>query len=126
MSVQRTNPIVWLDMEMTGLDPETCVPLQVAVVLTGSDLEEIAVMEMEVWQPESRLEPMEPFVTKMHTDNGLLDRVRASDKSVGERIEYSSSDSPLEFESELLELEDEDESAEASEVPEATLCVCLE
>jgi oligoribonuclease len=74
--------LVWLDMEMTGLDPDVCVPLQIALVITNADLDELDSMELEIWQPESKLEVMEPFVRKMHTDNGLLVKVRASDKGM--------------------------------------------
>ena len=84
MADGKSNPIVWLDMEMTGLDPVTCVPLQVAVVLTDNDLNEVAALEMDVWAPEPALAVMEPFVRKMHTDNGLLERVRKSDISVAQ------------------------------------------
>ena len=78
MANLQTNPLVWLDMEMTGLDPQTCVPLQVAVILTNENLDEIEATEITIWQPESALEIMSPFVRKMHTDNGLLDQVRVS------------------------------------------------
>lgn len=74
--------LVWLDMEMTGLDPVTCVPLEVAIVVTNAELEELDSMEAVIWQPESKLETMQPFVRKMHTDNGLLGKVRASEHSL--------------------------------------------
>lgn len=76
--------LVWLDMEMTGLDPDVCVPLQIAVVITNKDLEELASCEETIWQPESVLERMEPIVTEMHTTNGLLDAVRKSRTSLVE------------------------------------------
>ncbi len=75
-------PLVWLDMEMTGLEPDTCVPLQVAVVITDSDLKELDAADVTIWQPEQVLERMDPFVRRMHTDNGLLDRVRTSEDSL--------------------------------------------
>lgn len=77
-------PLIWFDMEMTGLDPATCVPLQVALVITDSELEEHDSLELTIWQPESVLATMDPFVRKMHTQNGLLDRVRASTVSVAQ------------------------------------------
>lgn len=76
--------LVWLDMEMTGLDPDVCVPVQVALVITNSELEELDSMELTIWQPESKLETMEPFVRRMHTSNKLLDEVRKSEISVAE------------------------------------------
>jgi oligoribonuclease len=69
---------VWVDMEMTGLDPERCVVLEIAAVITGADLKPIAEIERVIWQPPSALETMEPFVRDMHTKNGLLERVQAS------------------------------------------------
>lgn len=74
--------LVWLDMEMTGLEPEDCVPLQVAVVITGPDLKELDALEVTIWQPSAALASMSPFVRQMHTDNGLLDEVRASSQSL--------------------------------------------
>jgi oligoribonuclease len=82
MEEKTRCPMVWLDMEMTGLDPATCVPLQVAVVLTNDDLDELDHVELTIWQPEEALARVEPFVRRMHTENGLLDRVRQSDVSL--------------------------------------------
>ncbi len=73
-----TAPLIWLDMEMTGLDPKKCSPLEVAIVITSSNLEEISHYQTAIWQPESVLETMIPFVRDMHTNNGLLQRVRAA------------------------------------------------
>jgi len=70
--------LVWMDLEMTGLDPASDVILEIAVIITGPDLQPIAEMEDVIWQPQSVLERMSPFVRKMHTVNGLLDRVADS------------------------------------------------
>lgn len=69
---------VWLDLEMTGLDDKTCVVLQMAMVITDGSMNELAMLEQTIWQPDSALETMVPFVRQMHTDNGLLEAVRAS------------------------------------------------
>jgi len=74
--------IVWLDMEMTGLDPRVDVPLQVAMIITDDELKELDAVERTIWQPESALSQITPFVRKMHTDNGLLDAVKKSDVSL--------------------------------------------
>ena len=74
--------LVWLDMEMTGLDPERCVPLEVAMVITNAELQELDSMEAAIWQPPSALDPMEPFVRRMHTANGLLVKVEKSEQSL--------------------------------------------
>jgi oligoribonuclease len=69
---------VWLDLEMTGLDPDTCAIIEIGIIITGPDLKPLAEMERVVWQPEEVLARMEPVVKEMHTKNGLLGRVRAS------------------------------------------------
>ena len=69
---------VWLDLEMTGLDPDTCAIIEVGVIITGPDLKPLAELERIVWQPEEVLARMEPVVKDMHTRNGLLGRVRTS------------------------------------------------
>lgn len=79
---QRKDNLVWLDMEMTGLDPETCVPLQVAVVITDKDLQELDHCEVTIWQPESALALMQPIVQEMHRKNGLTEQVRQSRHSL--------------------------------------------
>ena len=75
---------VWIDLEMTGLDPETCVILEAAAIVTGPDLSPLGELALTVWQPESKLELMDPFVRDMHTKNGLLDRVRRSQTSLAD------------------------------------------
>jgi oligoribonuclease len=69
---------VWLDLEMTGLDPETCAIIEIGIIITGPDLKPIAEMERVIWQPDEALARMEPVVREMHTRNGLTARVKAS------------------------------------------------
>jgi len=78
------NRFVWLDLEMTGLDDKRCHIIELAMIITDGDLNELAQVEQCIWQPESALETMSPFVRKMHTDNGLLAKVRASTTSQAE------------------------------------------
>lgn len=81
--MQKPSPrFVWVDLEMTGLDPESCVIVEMAVLITGPDLVPIAELERVVWQPEEALARMDPFVRDMHTKNGLLERVRSSTTSL--------------------------------------------
>ncbi|MBZ0136837.1 MAG: oligoribonuclease [Planctomycetes bacterium] len=76
--------LVWIDLEMTGLNPELDVILEIAVIITGPDLEPIEQYEAVIHQPDSTLLTMGAFVREMHTKNGLLDRVRASKTSLSE------------------------------------------
>lgn len=80
--ISREQRFVWLDLEMTGLDPETCAIIEIGVIITGPDLRPLAEMERVIWQPEEVLLRMEPVVKEMHTRNGLLDKVRASTTSL--------------------------------------------
>lgn len=75
---------VWMDLEMTGLDDKTCTILQVATIITDENLVEVAQDDIVIWHPESVLDTMSPFVRNMHTENGLLDRVRKSQVSLDE------------------------------------------
>lgn len=72
-------PLVWVDMEMSGLDPETCVILEIAVIVTTGELEEIAEgPDLVLHQPESVLAAMDEWNTEHHGKSGLSDRVRQS------------------------------------------------
>lgn len=76
---QRDDLIVWVDLEMTGLDPETCVIVQAAMIITDRDLKEVAdPVEVTVWQPPAALSSMVPFVRRMHKKSGLLPEIESS------------------------------------------------
>ena len=64
--------LLWLDMETTGLWPEADGILEVACVLTRSDLETVWEYEWLVEPPRMAVDRMSDFVRRMHTDNGLL------------------------------------------------------
>ena len=84
MGDPKSELLVWLDMEMTGLDPESCVPIELAAIVTTTDLDEIETYHAVVHQPESALSSMNEFVRNMHTQNGLLDKVARSSTSLAE------------------------------------------
>ena len=70
--------LVWIDLEMTGLDPQADVLLQAALVITTSDLTPLVETAVDIHQPEECLDRMTPLVRGMHTTTGLIDRVRKS------------------------------------------------
>jgi oligoribonuclease len=80
---QSATHLAWLDLEMTGLDTETCVILQAALIITDADLDVLEEFVCDVWQPERYLSDMVPVVREMHEATGLLERVRRSDIDVG-------------------------------------------
>jgi oligoribonuclease len=73
-----TLRLVWLDLEMTGLNPQTDSILEIAAVVTGADLRPLVEVERVIFQPDDVLEQMSDRVRRMHTENGLLDAVRKS------------------------------------------------
>jgi oligoribonuclease len=78
MARDATN-LIWLDMEMTGLDPETDRIIEFAMVVTDTNLEVLA--ESPAWavrQPDAVLEAMDDWNKKTHGRSGLIERVRAS------------------------------------------------
>ena len=70
--------LVWIDLEMTGLDPSSHAILQAALVVTTPDLETLDDIAFDVWQSDDVLERMVPVVREMHSRTGLIERVRRS------------------------------------------------
>jgi oligoribonuclease len=71
--------LVWLDCEMTGLDPERDRIIEIAVVVTGPSLEpRIEGPVFAVHQSEAQLDLMDAWNRGTHGKSGLTDRVRAS------------------------------------------------
>ena len=75
---QSAKNLVWLDLEMSGLDPQKDVILQAAVIITDAELRPLEELCIDIWQPEAALAQMVPFVRDMHDKTGLLSRLRAS------------------------------------------------
>jgi oligoribonuclease len=74
------NNLVWMDLEMTGLDPERDKILELAVIITDSNLNIIAEgPTIAIYQNENDLALMDNWNRTTHTNSGLLDRVRASE-----------------------------------------------
>lgn len=77
--------LAWMDLEMTGLDPDQHTILEIATLITDDDLELIAEgPDLIVHAGEDDLSCMEEVVVKMHTKSGLLSEVRASTVSLAE------------------------------------------
>lgn len=71
--------LVWLDMEMTGLDPEKERIIEVAVVVTEPDLTIVAEGPvLVIHQPDSLLDAMDSWNRSTHGKSGLTDKVKAS------------------------------------------------
>ena len=71
--------LVWMDLEMTGLDPTRNVIVEIATLVTDDDLRIVATgPELVIHQPPEALAAMEPVVREMHTRSGLLELITAS------------------------------------------------
>ncbi len=76
---QNQNYLVWLDMEMTGLNPDTDRIIEVAMVVTDANLDTIGESPVVVvHQPDSILDGMDAWNKSTHGKSGLIDKVRAS------------------------------------------------
>ena len=76
---QDANHLVWLDMEMTGLDPDRDRILEVAVVVTDARLGAVAEGPvLVVHQADRVLDAMDDWNRATHGRSGLVERVRAS------------------------------------------------
>jgi oligoribonuclease len=81
MPTSSVNPthLIWLDLEMTGLDPTRDRIIEMATIVTDSNLNIIAEGPVfAIHQPDSLLDDMDDWNTKQHNGSGLVARVKAS------------------------------------------------
>ncbi len=72
-----SEKLIWMDLEMTGLDPETDRILEIATVVTNSNLEVVAELpSIVVHQDDALLDGMDEWNTTHHGKTGLIDAVR--------------------------------------------------
>lgn len=77
--------LVWIDLEMTGLSPETDVIIEIASIVTDSQLNILGEGPViAVSQPLTRLAQMNEWNTRTHTESGLVNRVKESNISTAE------------------------------------------
>ena len=81
------NELVWIDLETTGLEPKHCCILEMAMVLTDSDLNVLEEFSRVIKQPKRSAvgfrSAMPAEVLAMHASSGLLDDVAAATYAVG-------------------------------------------
>lgn len=79
----RDDRIVWVDLEMTGLDPKRHVIVEVAALVTDAELNILDDgIDLVVHATESELAEMDDFVRGMHSENGLLAAIEESSVSI--------------------------------------------
>ena len=82
--------LAWMDLEMTGLDPQRHVIVEIATLLTSDDLEIIAEgPELIIHQSDEALSHMDDFVANMHTKSGLLPEIKSSTVTLDDAIEQT-------------------------------------
>ena len=85
MSSPSDQHLLWLDMEMTGLDPERDTILEIATLVTNADLETVAEgPALVVHQPAAVLDAMDDWNQEHHRASGLTERVLASTTSMAD------------------------------------------
>ena len=78
-STTNDDNLIWVDLEMTGLDPDIDTVIEIATIVTDSQLNTLAEGPViAIHTDESRLLAMDEWNTEHHGASGLLDRVRAS------------------------------------------------
>jgi oligoribonuclease len=71
--------LAWMDLEMTGLDPDRHVIVEIATLITDDDLNIVAEgPNLIIATPEEALAEMDEVVVNMHTRSGLLDAIRSA------------------------------------------------
>ena len=78
--MQSASNLVWVDLEMTGLDPDEDVVIEIATIVTDSDLNTLAEGPViAIHTSDERLNAMDEWNTTHHNSSGLVARVTASD-----------------------------------------------
>jgi len=77
--------LIWIDLEMTGLDTQTDSIIEIATIVTDSNLETVAEGPvLAIHQPDEVLERMDEWNTRQHTGSGLVERVKNSSVDAAE------------------------------------------
>lgn len=79
-SVPNPQGLVWIDLEMTGLNPDSDRIIEMACIITDGDLNVVAEGPViAVKQPQALLDGMDEWNKRTHGASGLIERVKASD-----------------------------------------------
>ena len=95
----KTSRLIWVDLEMTGLDTQMDSIIEIATIVTDANLDVVAEGPViAIHQPDSVLEGMDSWNTRQHAGSGLTERVKASPYSHAEAEKAT-----LDFLSDLVE-----------------------
>ena len=84
----KDDRIVWIDLEMTGLDPDRHVIVEVAALVTDAELNILDEgIDLVIHASDDELAEMDDFVTNMHDSSGLTEQIKASTVTLEEAEE---------------------------------------
>ena len=76
----RANNLIWIDLEMTGLDTQADSIIEIATIVTDRHLNELAEGPvLAIQQPREVMDAMDEWNTRQHGESGLTERVLSSD-----------------------------------------------
>ena len=86
----KADSLVWIDLEMTGLDPDSDHIIEIATIVTDAELNVLGEGPvLAVHQPEPILAAMDDWNRRTHGESGLVERVRRSTTTVGSAEEQT-------------------------------------
>jgi len=75
----RAGNLIWIDLEMTGLNTESDTIIEIATIVTDTHLNELAEgPELAIGQPKAVMDAMDDWNTRQHCESGLTERVLGS------------------------------------------------
>ncbi len=90
LSAYHDPMLVWMDLEMTGLEPDRHVIVEIATIVTDDDLTIVAEgPDLVVHANDAQLAEMDDFVVDMHTQSGLLELIQGSSITLEEASEQT-------------------------------------
>ena len=90
LSAYHDAMLVWMDLEMTGLEPDRHVIVEIATIVTDDDLTIVAEgPDLVVHANDAQLAEMDDFVVDMHTRSGLLELIQGSSITLEEASEQT-------------------------------------